>query len=103
MQLLTLTALFSIALPVNAQIMMFALLRMSNFDIYRTEDSLSEIFELSETEPFNAIFLSAGFQTTNFIIESGTLLFIVIGYITWLVLRAVLILALTKVGNNCFT
>lgn len=98
-----LTVLFSVTLPANTQIFMFSMMRLSNFDVYNTEDALHSIFHLSETKPFNAIFDQAGYQTSNFIIESGTLLFLIAGIFALLVLRLLIILALHKMRGNWFT
>lgn len=61
LQLMMMTALFSIQPPINTQMFMFALLKFVNFDIYNTEELWNMIFHLKEQGPFNAIFEHGGF------------------------------------------
>lgn len=102
-QMIMLTALFVIALPSNAQTLMFSLLRMSNLDIMKTEELHRNLFGATEQEPFNAIFDTAGYETTNFFIESGTLVFVFVTFILFTALKALLRFATRKCGKNCLT
>ena len=61
MQLMMATALFSVILPTNVQMFMFALLKLANFDIYNTEDFWNSLFHMKEQGAFNAIFEHAGY------------------------------------------
>ena len=76
---------------------------MSNLDILNTEKYHREIFGFTDAEPYNAIFLQAGYETSNFIIESGTLLFVIIGYILITALILLLRCATKKCGDNFLT
>lgn len=104
--MITHAALFSCVLPINTQILMFSLLRMGNLDIYNTADAYQAIFNFQNMEPFNALFELAGYDTTNFIIESGMLLFGIIGFALYQSLRLLLIFILKRKCNekdNCLT
>lgn len=103
MQMIMLTALFSIMLPPNAEQIMFALMKMSNLDLLSTEKALTEVFHFSETEPFNEIFERSGIQGSNFIIESGTLIFIIAGFICILILKGMCLLVTRSMNTNLLT
>ena len=102
-QMIMLTALFTILVPKNAHTLMISLLKMSNLDIMQTEKIHEGIFGTSTQAPFNAVYETAGYETTNFIIESGTLMFVIIAFILITGLKALLKYATRNCGENCLT
>ena len=69
---------------------MFAIKNMTNFQVIDIGDVYYNIFNFSETNPFNSIFKQGGHETTNFFIESGTLLAVVAGFLLLIILRKIL-------------
>lgn len=102
-QMVMVTALFSILIPQNAFTLMITLLKLSNLDILRTEEIHRSLFGFTDKVPFNAVYEQAGYETTNFLIESGTLLFVIIAFALFTALKAVLKYATRNRGENCLT
>ena len=71
LQLCTLTVLFNLKTPPNTRSILVKMLKLSNFDLYQTEKIYTQMFGFNETEPFNQLFNSSGFDTSNFIIGIG--------------------------------
>jgi len=88
--MITHAALFSTVLPINTQILMFSMLRLGNLDIYNTADAYQAIFNFKVLEPFNALFSLAGYDSTNFIIESGMLLFGIVAFALYQLVRGLI-------------
>ena len=102
-QMVMVTALFAILIPLNAFTLMITLLKLSNLDIMRTEDIHRSLFGFSDQVPFNAVYEQAGYETTNFLIESGTLLFVIVAFALFTALKAILNYATQNCGENCLT
>ena len=65
------------------------IMRLINLDLI-DESDMQDWFGFTPTAPFNAIFWEAGFDTTTFWIEIGLILFIVISFGIFVVLRELL-------------
>ena len=60
-------------------------------------------FNFSDTLPFNQIFDDAGHITANFFIETGTLIFMVVGFLVIIIVRRILRVIATRQSDNCIT
>ena len=70
---------------------MYSMLRLGNLDIYNTEKVYEAIFNFKIMEPFNAQFSLAGYDSTNFVVESGTLLIGTVLFLLYQVIRLLLV------------
>ena len=70
---------------------MYSMLRLGNLDIYNTEKVYEAIFNFQIMKPFNAQFSLAGYESTNFVIESGTLLIGTVLFLLYQVIRLMLV------------
>ena len=68
---MTLVVLFDLNAPINMQSVYIATLKISNFDIYHTEDLYKEWFGFKDTESWNQLFEDADISGSNFIILIG--------------------------------
>ena len=80
LQIIVLTVLFNLKTPLNVQIVLITILKISNFDILPTDDFFSYILSFTDTQPLNQIFEDAGFESSNFILLTGTLLIFLLAY-----------------------
>lgn len=84
---------------------MIDIMRLTNLDVIETEDFLTSIFTFkSEAEPLNATFESAGYQSSNFIIELGLIFIIIVAFSFFLAVRFCLIKVVAKAcqrSDNC--
>ena len=103
LQIITLTALFSILAPLNAQYVMFQLMGYANFDIFRTQDILQAMFNFKETEPFNVVFEQAGYESATFIIELGLMFFVISSTAIYQLIKTILKLSTRNCSENWFT
>ena len=71
LQIMTLVVLLDLKAPINMQSVYIATLKISNFDIYHTEDLYKEWFEFEDTESWNPLFEEADISGSNFIILMG--------------------------------
>ena len=71
LQLCTLTVLFNLKIPSNVKSILVTTLKLVNLDVLQTEPSYRYIFGFTDTEPFNQLFDSAGFDSSNFVIGIG--------------------------------
>lgn len=90
LQMIVLTALFSVMMPANCEEILFTIMKLTNLDIFRTEDIIGAIFGFADTEPLNKQFYLAGFESSNFFIELGPILFLAIGFIFLLLIKLAL-------------
>ena len=67
------------------------MLRLGNLDIYNTEKVYEAVFNFKIMEPFNAQFSLAGYDSTNFVVESGTLLIGTVLFLLYQVIRLLLV------------
>ena len=111
LQIIMITALFTIMLPSNAQMMMFTIMQLTNLDLLNSlnivnlEEVSINMFGFTEEHlaPFNGLFKMAGFETTNFIIESGTLLFVIVGFGALLAIKKLARLIASRFSDNWLT
>ena len=78
-QILVLTVLFNTKTPANSKPVFVFVLRLVNFDLFRTENLYVDIFE--EAEPLNQTFEDCGFDTSNFIVGLGPLFFVIVFFV----------------------
>ena len=78
-QILTLTVLFNTKTPANSKPVFIKVLKLANFDLFRTENLYEDIFE--EVEPLNQDFEDAGFSDSNFIVGLGPVFFFIVFFV----------------------
>ena len=59
LQIMTLVVLLDLNTPINMQSVYIATLKISNFDLYQTEDLYKEWFDFEDTESWNELFDAA--------------------------------------------
>ena len=87
LQLIMLTVLFTVSMPINSHNIMIELLKITNLDMIDTNWILQKIMTLEETPPFSQTFGNAGYETTNFLLELGPLLFFMVASGIFVALR----------------
>ena len=88
--MIVLTALFSVMMPANCEEIMFMIMKLTNLDIFGTESLIVSIFGFKDTEPFNKQFYLAGFESSNFFIELGPIMFLIFGFVVMCLLKKIL-------------
>ena len=78
-QILTLTVLFNTKTPANSKLVFVKVLKLVNFDLYRTENLYEDIFE--EAEPLNQNFEDCGFDTSNFVAAMGISFYVATSFV----------------------
>ena len=97
-----LTVLFSVKMPETCYETLKYIMQMTNLDTIDTTSALNYMFHFRETDPFNKTFNDAGYNTTNFFIESGALFFLVCIFIIWVPIRKLLqCIGNKSKANNC--
>lgn len=99
-----LTVLFSVEMPVNCYRIMIEIMKLTNLDVINTQEYIDKIFTFKvETEPLDAKFSDAGYESSNFIIELGPLFFIIMTSITFFLARLLMLYLIRPCGTNCMT
>ena len=80
LQMIVMTVLFSVIRPVNAEVVLTTIMSYVNLDLIETYPMLDKLFTFKESEPFNQIFLQAGYESTTYLVELGLLIFIILGF-----------------------
>ena len=79
-QIIVITYMFSVLMPQNAELLLLSLMKLTNLDIIKTEVAINWVFNFPTTAPLNLRFEQAGYESSNFFIELGPLLFIISGF-----------------------
>ena len=74
LQLIVLTVLFDMKLPVNTKEISVVILALANFELINTEEIYPKIFHFTDTGSFNQIYAACGIESSNFIMLIGVLL-----------------------------
>ena len=90
MQILVLTILFRLDIPVNMHDILGPVLKLSNFDVFQTDWLFEKMFGFGESENFDQIFHDSGFEGSNFIVGIGPIFVIVVLFLAWLPLQMVM-------------
>ena len=97
LQIIMLSVLLTVDMPLNCYQIMIAIMRLTNLDVVDTEDFLTKFFTFkSEALPRNMIFKEAGYETSNFIIELGLIFIIIVVFILLATMRMCLIMTMKK-------
>ena len=74
LQIIVFTCLFNLKIPLNAETVEIAFLKMVSFDLLDTDSTLKKTFRFNDTEtpPLNYKFANAGYESSNFILLMGT-------------------------------
>lgn len=80
------------------------IMKLTNLALVDTDSSINMIFNFDEniSEPLNDRFEEAGYDSTNFFILLGLVLFLIMGFVIWNIL-ILLLQKCTKNMNNCLT
>ena len=103
LQIIVLTALFSVIMPVNAYDILIEIMKLVNFDLIDVKLALEKVISLTELKAFSYLFEAAGYETTNFFIELGILFFFIILFPIIVLLRKLLARLVKNMSNNCIT
>ena len=66
------------------------ILRLSNFDVFKTDYLYFLLFGFGHTESFDQIFEDAGFEGFNFIVGIGPIFIGLVLYFTWILLQSLI-------------
>ena len=114
MQIIVLTDLFSVDVPVNADIIMRMILKLCSFDFVKTEE-IYKVFKFRETEAFQtkvsssgeeySKFADAGYDSANFFLLLGPILLFIPLFLLYAILMRIIRFLLKKCPtcNNCIT
>lgn len=84
MQIIIYGAMVSINYPISCQKFLEALCDFAKMDLFDLEDFYAKNLEFIETKPFNSKFEKMGFESKNFLLNSGSLmLFIIMIFVTF--------------------
>ena len=77
-------------MPTNAYDILIEIMRMTNGDVIETDWLVKKIINLTYLPSFNMLFDQVGYETTNFLIELGPLLFLIIGSAFYVLAKSLL-------------
>lgn len=114
LQMIVISALFSLDMPYNARDVMIMILKLVAFEFYDTGEILAYFFDFRETEPFLAgefdyngesisRFAEAGYESSNFIELLGLIFIGILISLAILIFIGLLRLIFWRCGANCFT
>ena len=104
LQMIMFTVLLSVDYPVNCFQIMIAIMKLTNLDVINTQTYIEAIFTFKvETEPFDGKFEEAGYESSNFILELGTLFFIISASVFLYLVRKLCQVMTQPCGKNCLT
>ena len=113
LQIVVLTVLFALDIPVNAELVMIMILQMCSLEFISTETAFEMIHSFRETRPFSSKidetgeevskFAQAGYETSNFWQLLGPLFFIIVAFALAVVIKLICRRAVRSYGINCFT
>lgn len=96
LQMIVLTVLFNLAMPVNAYTILIEIMKITNLDVIDTGEFLDMVISVTETPSFGFKFLEGGYDTTSYFIELGPLFFVIIGAFIYVVLKLLIMCLLRK-------
>ena len=77
-------------------------MKFTNLDIIEAEPVLELIFsEFIPTDPYSEEFGNLGYDSSNFFLECGPLMFIIMAFIVWAPIRKILQCLTRKCNDNC--
>ena len=76
--MIVLMVLFNVSMPVNAYSILIEIMKITNLDVIDTNWLLDKLINLTYMPTFSLKFEEAGYDTTNFLIELGPLLFFIL-------------------------
>ena len=89
-QILVLTILFRLDIPVNLHDILGPILKLSNFDVFQTDLMFAFLFGFQDSESFDGVFDDSGFEGSNFIVGIGPLFVMVVVFVVWVPLQLLL-------------
>lgn len=104
LQLIVLTVLYALLIPKVCYDVLISIMKLTNLDLVDVEFILEGVFHFRETLPVNETFEQAGYDSSNFFIEMGPLLFLILIYLVWMPIRKLIQWCGKKTaGKNCLT
>ena len=89
LQIMVHLLLINVVIPANASIFFSSLLSLVNFNLIPVEKPTRKILDLNYDQPYSDNFNQLGYDSTYFLINMGTLLYIFFGYLLALLFLAV--------------
>ena len=115
LQIIMLTTLFDLQIPINAKMVMTMLMQLCAMDFLHTETIFNTLFKFRETPAFRTIeyangeekssFADAGYESANFVLLTGPMILLIVAYLVYLLLKKLLRLISKCIckKENCFT
>ena len=96
------TVLFTeLLMPEKCKEILSEIMKFTNLDIIEAEPILTQIFgEFIPTDPYSEDFEELGYDSSNFFLECGPLMFIVIIFMLWAPVRKILQVIFKKSMNQ---
>ena len=102
--MIVLTVLFTVDMPENAKQILIDVMKLTNLDVIKSENLLNSIFAFkAEASPINERFEATGYESSNFVIELGTIFLLIIATLILVLLREILLKLTMKCQYNWFT
>ena len=92
LQLIVLTVLFTgLTMPERCKDFLHEIMKYTNLDIIEVDDYLTAIFgDFIPTEPYSEEFEELGYETSNFFLEMGPLMFLIMLFLLYAPVRKLL-------------
>lgn len=113
LQLVVLTVLFNIQIPINALEFMVMILKMLSLEFISTDDFLQGLFQLRKADPFYTIvsedgikyskWEQSGYDSIFFVVLIGALSFMIIFYVIGVCLKSCAMRLTASWNDNVFT
>lgn len=105
LQLIVLTVLFTqLMMPERCKNYLHKIMQYTNLDIIEVDDYLEAIFGgFPSTEPFSESFEMLGYQTSNFFLEMGPLMFLIMLFLVWAPFRKLIQIVSMLCSDNFLT
>ena len=97
LQIIVLTYLFNLDIPMNASMLMVMLLKLCSMEFFSTDELFDKMFDFRETEPYNTIvhangdkeskYDDAGYETTIFFLLLGPIFFLVLIFLAYVLFK----------------
>jgi len=78
LQLIVVMPLFQVFIPSNASFLLSVIMDIANLNVLLTDDIYGEMFNFTQTEPYRENFGFAGYETSNYILNLGTMFLIIL-------------------------
>ena len=97
--MIVLMVLFNVAMPVNVYSILIEIMKLTNLDVIDTNWLLDKLINLTYLPTFSFRFEEAGYDTTNFLIELGPLLFLILASLIGVLIKLALKWCIERRGD----